>query len=166
MTTDHAAHATVLVETTIAATAADVWRALTEEIDAWWPDASYSGGSPDLRSMRLDARPGGQMAEHWGDGEGLVWGTVNTVERERLLEVSGLVFPRWGGPSMWFGSWELQPDGDRTRLRFTEAAFGRIPDGYRDDKEKGWRFLFDGALKAYLERREPPVWEDERGGED
>ena len=159
MPIEPASYSTVIVETTIAADPARVWRALTDEMGAWWPAEFYAGGEPGARTMKLDARPGGLMIEHWGGDAGVVWATVNAVERGRHLEMSGLVFPKWGGPSMWLGSWELEGDGGRTRLRFTEAAVGRLADNYLEEKEKSWRFLFDGALKAHLEGREPPTWQ-------
>ena len=158
MPIEPASYSIVIVETTITADPARVWRALTEEMDAWWPAEFYAGGEPGARTMKLDARPGGLMVEHWGGDAGVVWAAVNAVERGRHLEVSGLVFPKWGGPSMWLGSWELEPAGDGTRLRFTEGAVGRISDGYTEEKRKGWGFLFDGALRAHVEGRELPKW--------
>ena len=155
------AHYTTLhVETRIAADPATVWRALTDEMGQWWPDAFYTGGSAHGRTLRLDSRPGGAMIEDWGDGQGLMWGQVVTVDRPRKLEVIGYAFPQWGGPSTWLGTWDLQADGNATVVRFSESAVGRITEEYGADKEKGWRFLFDGALKAYVEGTEPPVWQD------
>jgi hypothetical protein len=89
-----------------------------------------------------------------------MWGQVVTVDRPRKLEVIGYAFPQWGGPSTWLGTWDLQADGNVTVVRFSESAVGRITEEYGADKEKGWRFLFDGALKAYVEGTEPPVWQD------
>lgn len=155
------AHYTTLhVETRISAGPETVWRALTDEIGEWWPDAFYTGGDPDGRALRFDARPGGTMIEDWGDGQGLMWGQVATVDAPRKLEVIGYAFPAWGGPSTWLGTWDLEADGDATIVRFSEAAVGRITEDYAADKEKGWRFLFDGALKAYVEGTEPPAWEE------
>ncbi|HVS62428.1 MAG TPA: SRPBCC domain-containing protein [Thermoanaerobaculia bacterium] len=153
-------YATVLVETRIAADPETVWRALTAEMGEWWPDAFYTGGKPEGRTLRFDARPGGSMVEDWGEGQGLMWGQVATVDRPRKLEVVGYAFPQWGGPSTWLGTWDLEADGDGTVVRFSEAAVGRITESYGAEKEKGWRFLFDGALKAYVEGTEPPVWKD------
>ncbi|HVS12486.1 MAG TPA: SRPBCC domain-containing protein [Thermoanaerobaculia bacterium] len=156
----NARYATVRVETRIAADPATVWRALTEEIGAWWPDAFYTGGTPTGRTLRFDASPGGVMLEDWGGGQGLVWGQVVTVDRPSKLEVTGYAFPQWGGPATWLGTWDLEADGDATVVRFTEAAVGRITEDSMADKEKGWRFLFDRALKAHVEGTKPPVWED------
>jgi len=68
------------------------------------------------------------------------------------------VFPNWGGPSIWFGSWELKADGAVTILSFSESTVGRVSDSYVAEKEKGWNFLFGGALKPYVEGTPAPEW--------
>lgn len=155
------------MEVRIEASADAVWRALTEEIGAWWPGEFYTGGEPKSRNFVLEARPGGRMYEDWSagggsdgaDGAGLLWATVYTVDPGKLLQVAGLGFPEWGGPSLWMGTWRLETDGDATLLRFQESAIGRIDERYVAEKEKGWNYLFAGVLKAHLEGREPPAWE-------
>lgn len=153
----------LVVESVIDTDPESVWKALTEDIGEWWPTPFYTGGEPETRTFRLEAEPGGRMAEEWGDGTGILWGTVLTVDPHRHLEVVGHASPRWGGPSTWIGTWSLEPeagpDGERVRLRFRESSFGRVSDEYVADKEKGWGYLFAGVLKAYLEGTEPPVWE-------
>jgi hypothetical protein len=89
-----------------------------------------------------------------------VWAQVVHVDRPRTLEITGYSFPQWGGPSMMLGSWQLEADGDVTVLRFSESAIGHIGESYAVEKEKGWTFLFDGALKAHVEGTAPPVWKD------
>ena len=160
MTTDTQPTDAVLVETRIAASPTRVWNALTDEIGEWWPNEFYTGGQPGKRAYTLDARPGGSMRETWEDGGGLEWARVITVMPEAMLQITGFAFPQWGGPSILFGTWNLEADGDGCKLRFTEHTLGVTPDGYAADKQKGWDFLFDGALKAYVEGTEPPKWED------
>lgn len=150
----------VTVETVIAADPAAVWRALTDDIDAWWPEAFYTGGDAATRRYVVEARPGGRMYEDWGDDQGLLWAVVNTVQKPSLLQIWGVAFPGWGGPSLLTGTWSLEADGSGTRLRFTEATVGKLSESHMRSKEKGWTFLFDGALKAHLEGRPVPTWED------
>ncbi len=136
-----------------------VWTSLTSGIGDWWPDEFYAGGSAGARRFTLDARPGGAMTEEWNEGGGVCWGSVVAVEPDTRLQVIGYGFPNWGGPSQWFGTWELAARGDGTTVTFSEHAIGRVSEGYVDEKEKGWQFLLE-ALKARLEGREPPVWSD------
>ena len=157
--TETAAISSLTVETTIAAPPERVWMALTTQIGSWWPAEFYTGGSAASRTFRLEARPGGRMFEDWGTDQGLLWGTVVTARAPQQLQITGHGFAEWGGPNVMFATWNLEPDGDGTKVVFREDALGRLPEGYRDDKEKGWRFLFDGALKAFVEGRPAPKWE-------
>jgi len=160
MTQDSARIASLTIETRIAAPPEAVWTALTDDISAWWPAEFYTGGDEDTRRFVLEARPGGRMYEDWGDGQGLLWATVNTVNKGSSLQVWGVAYPGWGGPSMLLGDWHLEPNDDGTLVRYTESSFGAVTEGNQESKDKGWRFLLDGALKAHLEGTPPPVWED------
>ncbi len=150
----------LVMEVRIEASTEAVWQALTEGIGAWWPAEFYTGGEPTSRDFVLEAWPGGRMYEQWGGDAGLLWATVYTVDPGKLLQVSGLGFPEWGGPSLWLGTWRLEADGEATRLRFQESALGKTDPHYVAEKDKGWSYLFAGALKAHLEATEPPAWDD------
>jgi uncharacterized protein YndB with AHSA1/START domain len=153
----------IVVETRIRGSAEKVWRALTSDIHRWWPESFYTGGTAGRRRYVLEARVGGRMYEEWEEGAGLLWATVNTVMPERRLDVFGVAFPEWGGPNLWTGTWLLKPGRGHTVVRFTEGAFGRISKKSLADKDKGWTFLFDGALRAHVEGRPAPAWEGPAG---
>ena len=148
------------MEIRIIGTIAAVWKALTDDIGAWWPQEFYAGGEPGKRHYYLETKPGGRMYEDWEGGGGLLWATVVTVEPARRLQVAGTTFPNWGGPSIVFCSWELEADGAVTILSFSESTVGRISDSHAAEKEKGWRFLFGAALKAYVEGSPAPQWQE------
>jgi uncharacterized protein YndB with AHSA1/START domain len=156
------AHVTDFVlEIDIQAEPGAVWNALTDDIARWWPRPFYCGGGSSAEpSFKLEAFPGGRMWEDWGDGNGLLWANVLNVQTGKRLEMVGTTGPAWGGPTTWFSTFELTPDGAGTKLRFSESGFGRVTEAAGQEKEKGWRFLFDGALRAHLEGKEPPVWKD------
>jgi len=159
MNTTSVGHSALETELTIAASPASVWTNLTAEINGWWPAEFYAGGSAGRRRFVLEPEPGGRMFEEWEDGGGLLWGTVVSVDPSRRLQVTGCTFPDWGGPTHWYGSWELHDKDGGTILTFSEHAIGRISDNYSAEKEKGWQFLWQ-ALKAYTEGTEPPEWSD------
>lgn len=137
-----------------------VWQALTDDIGAWWPEDGYAGGKTGRRRYALEAKPGGRMYESWDDGGGLLWGTVVTIEPGRMLQVIGHTFPNWGGPATWFATWSLEGDGSSTVLTFSESTVGLISAVTAEQKEGGWKFLFEGALKSYVEGRPAPAWEE------
>ena len=143
----------ITLQIDIDAGAADVWDALVSRIDAWWPQDFYTGGDAGKRGFTLEAEPGGRMFEHWGDGGGVLWGTVVTVDPQKSLQVAGHLFPNFGGPSLWYGTWSLEANGPKTRLTFSESSVGRVSDEGLKQKDEGWKFLCD-ALRQHVESRQ------------
>ena len=147
------------LEIRIDASPEKAWRALTEEIHAWWPQDFYGGGEPGNRSFHLEAWPGGRMYESWKGQDGLLWGTIASIEEGKKLQITGTTFPEWGGPTLWFGTWKLEEDGDGCLLHFSESTLGKLEASNLQEKESGWKFLFAGALKAFVEGRPAPAWQ-------
>ncbi len=156
----HAGVTNSVLEVKIKDSVAAVWKAITTDLGAWWPDGAYAGGVEGERSFSLDARPGGQMIESWGDGGGILWGQVASVSPLKQLQVCGHTFPNWGGPIVWYGTWNLEADQSGTVLRFTESVIGPLPDASKEDREKGWHFIYDLALRAHLEGGPAPTWSE------
>jgi len=159
MSLDESNISNLQMEIEIDASQSDVWTALTENIGQWWPAEFYAGGESGSRTFSLEAMPGGRMMERWDNGGGVLWGTVIGVEPNVQLQVIGATFPRWGGPAQWFGTWELVPSGDKTLLKFSEQAIGRVSESGTREKDKGWQFLC-ATLKSHVEGNPPPVWAD------
>lgn len=150
----------VIVEVEIKAPPEKVWKELTEGIGAWWPAEFYGGGEAGKRSYHMELNPGGRMYESWDGGGGLLWGHVVLVDPGKKLQVLGSSFPEWGGPSQWFGTWDISANADGSTLRFSESTIGKVGSGYADEKEKGWIYLFGGVLKAHVEGKPIPEWVD------
>jgi uncharacterized protein YndB with AHSA1/START domain len=150
--------AEVTIQIRLEASRERVWQGLTTEIGKWWPESFFSGGEAGRRSFHLETRPGGGMWEEWDNGGGLLWATVVAVHPNEKLEVKGDVSPTWGGPGTWIGTWVLEGESEETQLTFTESVFGRVTQRYQQDKEKGWKFLFDQALRAHLSGEARPEW--------
>jgi len=149
--------ATVNMEIAIDASPAEVWKALTANIGQWWPADFYAGGTEGARTFAIEERPGGRMFEEWDGGGGLLWGTVVGIEPRKMLQVLGHVFPDWGGPTEWYGTWTLEQDGTGTKLAFSEHGLGKLSEDSMLDKYKGWRFLW-ATLKAHVEGTPAPEW--------
>ena len=148
--------ADITLEITLRATPQAVWQALTDDIGRWWPGVFFCGSGAGPRRFLLEAWPGGRMWEDHGAGNGLLWGTVVNLHREQLLEIAGTAW----GPCTWLGRFQLTAAPGSTRLRFTESAIGRLDEATLAGKDKGWKFLFDGCLRAHLEGGVPPEWDD------
>lgn len=158
MDTTTAQMASLTVSVDIQASADDVWTALTSDIGKWWPADFYAGGEDGHRTFILEQQPGGRMYEQWPDG-GVLWGHVVTLNPGRQLQVLGCVFPSFGGPNEWYGTWDLEETSPgTTRLTFSEDSIGKVSQSSVGEKETGWRFLSD-CLKAFIEGQPQPVWE-------
>jgi uncharacterized protein YndB with AHSA1/START domain len=132
-----------------------VWQALTDpaELHKWWGDA------------HLDLTDGGRFTLRWlnTDDQGnaaTLDGTISKLEPPRFLEISGT----WGSTAAnapatrTTVTWELDPDGDHTLLRFTNTIQGppdhpdtTDPDTTTTDTTiaAGWQLHLD-ALAAVL----------------
>lgn len=141
--------AEVLVEVRIEAPPASVWRALVVETSAWWQRDFYT--VPDPVGFRIEARLGGRMYEDWGGGSGQLWGQVAGLRAPEYLQVVGDSSREWGGPSRNIMTWRLEPEGGGTRLRLEHAFFGRVSEATRASLDEGWRRLFEGSLKPFVE---------------
>ncbi len=149
----------ITMEVPIAASPETVWKALTDDAGEWWPAEFYIGGEAGKRSYHIEAWPGGRVYEQWEGGGGLLWGQVWHAVPGKLLQVSGNAFPEWGGPAITFITWMLAATDSGCTLHFTEHTLGKTTPNNVAEKVKGWTFLLDGVLKAYIEGTTPPAWE-------
>ncbi len=132
---------------------------MTDGIGEWWPAEFFVGADDGARGFTLETRPGGRMVETWGDGGGVLWGTVVCIQPNTRLQVIATSFPNWGGPAESFLTWDVEPHDNRTLHKFSESIVGRVSDAGVAEKDKGWNFLWV-ALKAHVEGHTPPVWTD------
>jgi uncharacterized protein YndB with AHSA1/START domain len=99
-----------------------VWAAITEpdELRGWLADAD------------IDLREGGDVELRWLNGDAVLRGRITRLEPGRLLE--------YEGEPHGMLRFELAPDGDGTRLVFTNAM--EAPD-YPDVALAGWHTHLD-----------------------
>ena len=139
----------VIVEVVLKIPPRRAWRALTRDVDRWWPREFLS---PKATRFVVEARPGGLVHEVAGKGEGLVWYRVVGVEAPRRLQLSGDLFPAYGGPGHLFTTFTLEPVKGGTRLRLEEVAFGRVHAKTGRALRDGWRTIFEKHLRPWAEK--------------
>jgi len=139
------------LEIVIEADPETVWKALTEEIQAWWlPDFHMVG--PDS-VVSLEARAGGQLLETSADGGGLLWYTVQMCTSGKSLHLVGHVAPDWSGPATSMLKISLEERDSATLLRFQDAQFGHVTDSNVESLREGWAMLLGVGLKGHVEAR-------------
>lgn len=142
---------------TISKPRSDVWRGLTREIQEWWPKDFYIGPYENIEPLgiSLDARIGGLLAEDWGDGDGLVWGTVIACRKDSMLLVAGDSTGQWGGPNRGYSEYRLKDVDGKTQITFKHEAWGQVPASTASSLDEGWNTLMD-CLGRWVELGERP----------
>jgi len=125
-----------------------VWRGLTDQVDQWWLADFHVLGQGSRVHVELE--PGGRLMETLGD-RGLLWYRVLSFAPSKHLELVGHCSPTWGGPSTTMLTLVLEEVEGGTRLRVSDALYGRISDKQVASVESGWKQLFGDGLKTYLE---------------
>ena len=75
-----------------------VWKALTQDTNAWWLPAFHMVGEGSTVTLRAEA--GGQLLEKRESGGSLLWYTVHMVDPGNSIHLVGYSFPEWGGPGV------------------------------------------------------------------
>ena len=138
----------------IMAPAERVWQALTAETVAWWPRDFYVGTKP--RGFQVEPRVGGRVFEDWGDGEGVLWATVNVFRKGEELQWVGDLSPDFGGPARSITSFKLVAAGEGTRLEFRDSPYGALDEKALGNLESGWKWLLEDCFKPYAQDGKHP----------
>lgn len=146
----HAAQYTTRVSATIRTPTVHVFRALTEDTARWWPRSFCVGPAT---GFVFEATPGGRVCERWGDSDGLLWFHVTGIQRPTLLQLSGDLWPGFGGPARSYTTIRLEGEGDETLLELVDTSWGFLTADAAASIERGWTYLIADCLAAWCERR-------------
>lgn len=133
----------------IAAPIDRVWRALTTQVELWWPRDFFASANPAV--MRFDATLGGRLYEDDGNGGGVTWYTVIAMAPGESIDMAGHLTPAYGGPAQTILRLALRRDGDATILDLTDGVFGNVGERTAAGNEAGWRALFEVGFKGFVE---------------
>jgi len=126
-----------------------VWRALVDEMDAWWlPDFHMLG---EGSVVTFDATAGGHLIERKEDGGSLLWYTVSMCTPGESLHLVGHLAPAFGGPATTMLHLALAERDGATVLSVEDALFGHFSDETVTSLEAGWGQLFGDGLKRHVE---------------
>ena len=112
---------------TINATKSAVWKALTEEVDNWWPkDHTWWGAQGTLS---IDTHAGGCFCEISGvkSAEHM---RISFVEPSKLLRMTGGLGPLQGMGLHGALDWQLSEKDGVTKVTLTYRVSGYSPEGY------------------------------------
>jgi len=138
-------------EFTIEANPDRVFRAVTEEVGAWW-DHSFE---EDHQGIHLETKLGGRFYEDWGGGGGAVYATVQVLRPGRYLKLRGPM--GMDGAVAGVIELELVPKGEATLVKLSHSAVGEITEETRANYSKGWTVLLGTNLKDFVEKGRRPA---------
>lgn len=130
---------------------------ITQEIDVRAPlDATFealleqmgpANETPDGKPlpMTIEARPGGRWFRDLGQGNGHLWGHVQSIKRPTLLEITGPLF--MSAPVVSHILYRLTEVDGGTLITFRHSALGFVPDDYRQGVAGGWTPLHERVRK-------------------
>jgi len=141
-------------ETTVAATPAKIYEALTN-VGSWWnSDHTYSG---DAKNMTLDARAGGCFCERLKDGGSVEHGRVVYAAPAQALRLSTALGPLQAHGTTGSLTWKLNATPNGTTMQLTYSVGGFIDGGFEKiagavDNVLGEQFQ---RLKLFVETGKP-----------
>lgn len=135
----------------IEASAARVWRAVTDQVGSWWLPHFHMLGQSS--TVELEPHAGGRLVERDGLRE-LLWYTVISIDPEKSIDLAGYCTAKFGGPATTLLSLELTSlNSQRCRLQVADSLFGRVSDGFVKSLSSGWLELFRAGLKPFVEAK-------------
>lgn len=135
---------TVRTVVEVAAPPATVYEALVGAVGSWWdPAHTYSG---DASRLSIDARPGGCFCEAL-EGGGVQHLEVVYAQPATRLRLKGGLGPLQGEAITGHLTFDLEPNGEGTRVTLTYKVVGYAPKGL-----EAWAAPVDGVLAQALGR--------------
>ena len=133
-------------EVRIDAPPARVFDALTSRLDEWWQFRVR-----ERSTIVVEARVGGRIFEDWGEGRGVMYGTIAQFDPPHSFCSAGVN----GWKSATCIAWHrLEPAGDgrATILRRSMQFFGDVDDEFVGRMKQGNCAIMEKLLKDYCER--------------
>jgi uncharacterized protein YndB with AHSA1/START domain len=147
MTTKTESADAVVVERTLNAPVAKVWKALTDvdQMREWYFDLEEF--KPEV-GFEFEF-----VVEHEGNGYHHLCRVTEVISQEKIA----YTWRYKGEPGDSLVSIELSPEGDKTRLKLTHTGietFPKTPAYARKNFEAGWTAIIGTEFKQFVERKE------------
>lgn len=137
------------------------WQGLTAEIGSWWPRHFFTNPNPS--GFVLEPFLGGRVFEDWGDGAGVLWGTVVVWVPGQRMTWACEMYPDWSGPGRSFVTFTLEDRGQETVVKVEDAGICISAQQAGTSLTSGWHELIGTHFKSFVEAqpwRAPPHLSD------
>ena len=122
-----------------------VFKALTEEINGWWAFRLGTGHS----RFTFEPKINGLFYEDWGNGQGVLWGTVVYIKKDEEIRLNGLLGMYGAVNSSYI--YKLEDKGNSTLVKLSHQAVGLLEPQWEEAHQHGWNELLGKLLKNYVE---------------
>ena len=137
----------------IAAPIEITWDAMLAELgpEGEMPEGPHGPAKP--YPFVFEPWPGGRWYRDLGDKTGHLWGHVQVIKPPKLLEIFGPCYMSY--PATNHIQYRLTPEGDGTRLKITNRAYGYMPKDFMVGVEIGWEYGLKriGEIAARMRNR-------------
>jgi hypothetical protein len=96
-------------------------------------------------NMKIEAWPGGRWYRDLGDGNGHLWGHVQSIKRPTRLEFNGPLFASY--PLINNAQYRLKEVDGGTLIVFKHTALGLLTEEHKANMPKGWAFMHERVRK-------------------
>ena len=135
-------------EVAIAAPLQRVFDAFVHDIASWWRAPFLRGG--DGAKMVLEPQLGGRLYEDWGEDQGVLLATVNTLMRPTELQFKGAL--GMAGPVSGVVLVQLAEHDVGTLLTLSHHATGVLDADTQANFDMGWQTLLGMNLREWVEQ--------------
>lgn len=103
-------------------------------------------GKPNV-TLQLERWPGGRWFRDLGNGNGHLWGVVQSIKPPTLIEFHGPLM--MSSPVAGHLIVRLTPTAGGTSIAFRNKFFGPIPADYREGLHEGWEQMLTALKKDF-----------------
>ncbi len=126
---------------------AHAWEFYFNQINSWWSTDFHT--SPRTKRFAVDTFIGGYAYEDYGEGGGLVWGTVIGVDYTNWLLIQGHLSRDFGGPVITLEKFMFDESQNQTKVTYFCDFIGNIPAKNVLSLKKGWEKIILVHYKNY-----------------
>jgi len=138
-----------LVECIVNQNISKAWDAYIADNAKWWPKDMYT--SPKTKRFVVEKKLGGLVYEDFGEGEGLVWGSIIGLDKPNTILIKGTLAKEFGGPATTIEKISFQQDGENTKVSYHIDFVGVVDEKTKKSLAEGWQMILDKYYKAYVE---------------
>jgi hypothetical protein len=137
----------ISIEVVVPINIAHAWEYYFNQVNSWWSKEHYS--SPKTKRFIIETFIGGRVYEDFGEGDGLVWGTVIGANYLHSIDILGYLTRSFGGPAISYEKYSFDADGQNTKLTYTMDIVGAVPESTVKSLKEGWEDIIQQKYYQY-----------------